>query len=121
MVGVPVLFIVWVCAFVPVVWVMVVVVGVFGWRVFQWCVAVVLPSRRVPGVSGCSGGGGLVWVCPGVVGWLVFAWVGAEVGVGWFVVGLLFWLVCVSWFRMLMRFVSLSVFLFLVCSCLLFG
>lgn len=62
----------------PFVWVMAVGVGVSGfwWRVFQWCVAVVLASSVVPGVVVGFG----VWVvCSGV-------------GVG----------VCVSWFRMLM-------------------
>ena len=86
MVGVPVLLIVCVSAFVPFVWVMGVVVGVFGvwWRVFQCRVAVVSASRRVPGVVLGFG----VWVaCSGVV-WLVL------VGVCW--------LVCVLWwFRML--------------------
>lgn len=55
-------------ACVPPVCVMAVGVGVSGfwWCVFQWCVAVVWASRRVPGV--------LVWgvcvlVCSGV-GWL---------------------------------------------------
>ena len=55
MVGVPVLFVVCVSAFVPFTWVMAVGVGVSGfwWRVFQWCVAVVSASRRAPGVGGC--------------------------------------------------------------------
>lgn len=44
------LFMVWVAACWPFVWVMVVVVGVFWWRVFQCWVAVVLPSSVVPGV-----------------------------------------------------------------------
>lgn len=59
--------------------VMVVGEGCSGWCVFQWCVAVVPPSRRVPGVGVC-------------VSWLVL---GACLGVGW--------LVCVLWwFRVLM-------------------
>ena len=104
MVGVPVLLMVWVRAIVPVVWVVGVVVGVFGWRVFQWCVAVVLVSRRVPGVVWLvSGVGGLVWACFGVV-WLVL------VGVCW--------LVCVVWFRML---TCLASFFLLVLSLDLFG
>ena len=97
------LFWVWVGACWPFVCVMVVGVGVCGfwWRVFQWCVAVVSASRRVPGVvvcvlwlvSGlCSGVPGVVlgfgvWACSGVVG-----------------------LVCVSWFRMLTCLASFRVF-----------
>lgn len=125
MVGVPVLLMVCVSAFVPFVWVMAVGVGVFGvwWCCFQWCVAVVWVSRRVPGVSGCSGESGLVWACSGVfllvsgvgcakagVGWLVLAGVvGASVGVSW--------LVCVVWFRMLTCFglFPVSWFCLLVC------
>ena len=75
------LFVVWVGACWPFVWVMAVGVGVFGfwWCCFQYCVAVVFASRRVPGVGVC-------------VLWLVF---GVCSGVGW--------LVCVLWwFRMLM-------------------
>lgn len=84
MVGVPVLF--WVCdsAPVPLTCVMAVGVGVFWWRVFQWWVAVVLASRRVPGVLAVVGVVGwlvscvsvvLAWLCVcGVVG------VGASVG-----------------------------------------
>lgn len=72
MVGVPVLF--WVCdsACVPFVWVMAVGVGVSGfwWCVFQWCVAVVLASRRVPGVPECLGVVGWVVSCVSVV----FVW-----------------------------------------------
>lgn len=81
-------------ACVPLTWVMAVAVGVSWWCVFQWCVAVVWASRRVPGVVVGFG----VWVvCLGVAG-LVFGAcvrvVGASVGV--------FWLVCVLWwFRML--------------------
>lgn len=46
------LFMVWVGACWPFTWVMGVAVGVSGvwWRVFQCRAAVVLPSRRVPGV-----------------------------------------------------------------------
>lgn len=90
------LFMVWVCACWPFVWVMGVGVGVSGvwWRVFQCRVAVVSPSRRVPGVVLGFG----VWVvCLGVVSLAVGACacvVGASVGVSW--------LVCVLWwFRML--------------------
>ena len=98
MVGVPVLFWVWVGACWPFTWVMGVVVGVSGfwWCVFQCCVAVVCASRRVPGV--CVR---VSWLVPGAcfgVGWLVVGAcacvVGASVGVSW--------LVCVLWwFRML--------------------
>ena len=71
------LLVVCVSAFVPFVWVMVVGDGCFGWCVFQWWVAVVSASRRVPGVLVGFG----VWV--------------VCLGVGW--------LVCVLWwFRMLM-------------------
>lgn len=82
MVGVPVLFMVWVGACWPLVWVMGVVVGVSGvwWCCFQYCVAVVSASRRVPGVGVC-------------VSWLVVA-------------------TCVAWFRMLMCVAPLSCFLF---------
>lgn len=83
MVGVPVLFWVCECACAPFTCVMVVGVWCLGWCVFQYCVAVVCASRRVPGVVVGFG----VWVaCSGVV-WLVL------VGVCW--------LVCVVWFRML--------------------
>lgn len=98
MVGVPVLFMVWVGACWPFVWVMAVGVGVSGfwWCVFQCRVAVVSASRRVPGVGVC-----VSWLVPGAcsgVGWLVVGAcarvVGASVGVAW--------LVCVLWwFRML--------------------
>ena len=111
------LLIVCVSAFVPFVWVIGVVVGVFGvwWCVFQWWVAVVWASRRVPGVVlgfgvwvGClgvvwlvSGVGGLVWVCFGV-GWLVSGVGGVCGGVVWLVLVGVWWLVCVLWwFRML--------------------
>lgn len=55
MVGVPVLFMVWVGACVPFTCVMAVGVGVSGfwWCVFQWCVAVVPASSVVPGVLVC--------------------------------------------------------------------
>ena len=114
MVGVPVLFWVWVGACWPFVCVMAVGVGVCGfwWCVFQWCVAVVPASSVVPGV----GVGVCVLVCSGV-GWLVVGacgvWarvVGASVGVSW--------LVCVLWwFRMLTCLASSLSFWF----CLLFG
>lgn len=109
------LLIVCVSAFVPFVWVMGVVVGVFGvwWRVFQCRVAVVWASRRVPGVVLGFG----VWVvCLGVAG-LVFGAcarvVGASVGVSW--------LVCVLWrFRMLTCLASFFfLFLSFVLSCCL--
>lgn len=128
------LLIVCVSAFVPFVCVMGVVVGVSGWCCFQYCVAVVLASRRVPGVVVGFG----VWVaCLGVV-WLVvgacgLAW--ARFGVRWLVSGVsgvcacvvpgacvgVCWLVCVVWFRML---TCSGLFLFLgfvFCFVLLFG
>lgn len=85
------------CACWPLTCVMGVVVGVSGWCCFQCCVAVVPASSVVPGV--------LVWgvcvlVCSGVV-WLVPGVSGAKACVAG--------LVCVLWFRMLMR-VPLSVF-----------
>ena len=111
MVGVPVLLIVCVSAFVPFVWVMGVVVGVSGCCVFQWWVAVVSASRRVPGVVVGFG----VWVvCLGVAGLVVGACgaCGCVVGVG---VGV-FWLVCVLWwFRMLMCLASFFWFCVLFC------
>lgn len=73
------------CACWPLTCVMVVGEGCSGWCCFQYCVAVVLASRRVPGVL---------------------------VGVSW--------LVCVSWFRMLMRVAPLSC-CFLSFFSLLFG
>lgn len=100
MVGVPVLLMVCDGACWPFVWVMAAPVGVCGWCVFQYCVAVVCASRRVPGVlarvvvsGACSGVGWLAACCRVVV-----------------VAGL----VCVSWFRMLMCF---CVFLAFVLSC----
>ena len=110
------LFCVCECALVLFVWVMVVGVGCSGWCCFQCCVAVVLASRRVPGVLARVG----------VVGWLVF---GSCSGVGWLGFGVCVrgWGVCVGvgvsvgcvfwWFRMLMCLVSFRVFGF-VC---LFG
>lgn len=85
------------CACWPFTCVMVVGVGVSWWCCFQCCVAVVPASSVVPGV--------LVWgvcvlVCSGVV-WLVPGVSGAKACVAG--------LVCVLWFRMLMR-VPLSVF-----------
>lgn len=90
------LLVVCVCAFVSFVWVMAVGVGVSGfwWCCFQWWVAVVWESRRVPvvvvGLVACSGVAGLV---PGVSG------VCAGVGVVWLV-----------WFRMLTCFGLFPVF-----------
>lgn len=89
------------CACWPFTCVMGVVVGVSGWCCFQCCVAVVPASSVVPGV--------LVWgvcvlVCSGVV-WLVPGVSGAKACVAG--------LVCVLWFRMLMR-VPLSVFFVLL-------
>lgn len=89
------LLVVWVCACWPFVWVMVVGEGCSGWCCFQWWVAVVLASRRVPGVVVGFG----VWVvCSGVV-----------------------WLVCVLWwFRMLTCLASFFfLFLSFVLSCCL--
>lgn len=60
--------------------------GCSGWCCFQYCVAVVPTSRRVPGVLACVVSG----ACSGVV-WLVSGVVCSGVGVS----------VCVSWFRML--------------------
>ena len=99
------LFWVWVGACVPLTCVMAVGVGVSGfwWCVFQWWVAVVSASRRVPGVGVC-----VSWLVPGAclgVVWLVVGACGVCAGV--------VWLVCVSWFRMLMR-VPLSVFFVLL-------
>lgn len=117
MVGVPVLFVVWVVACLPFTCVMAVGVGVSWWCVFQCRVAVVWASSCVPGVCVCSGVFLLVWAFCGVCVWFC-------VGVGvWSCVGVLFsgvwWLgagVCVWWFRMLMC-VRLSCFwfCFLVC------
>ena len=82
MVGVPVLLVVCVGACVPFTWVMAVGVGVSGfwWCVFQWCVAVVPASRRVPGVGSC--------VCVVLACWWCACVVGLGVKVLW-------------WFRML--------------------
>ena len=93
------LFMVCECACVPLVCVMAVGVGVSGfwWCVFQWCVAVVSASRRVPGVVVGFG----VWVACSGVGWLVVGACGAWARVGGASVGVA-WLVCVLWwFRML--------------------
>ena len=128
MVGVPVLFWVWVGACWPFTCVMAVGVGVSGfwWRVFQWWVAVVWASRRVPGVVVCVswlvsgaclgvaglvfGVGGLVWACFGV-GWLVSGVSGVCAGVVWLVLVGVCWLVCVLWwFRMLTCLASFRVF-----------
>lgn len=97
----------------PFVWVMAVGEGCFGWCCFQYWVAVVPASRRVPGVGVC-----VSWlVCSGV-GWLVPGVCARVVGVG---VGVS-WLVCVVWwFRMLTcsgLFLSLG---FVFCFVLLFG
>lgn len=106
-------------ALVLLVWVMVVGEGCSGWCCFQWLVAVVFASRRVPGVGVC-----VSWLVPDVsgacVGWLVLVGVaGAGVGV--------FWLVCVFWwFRMLMcsclflfpGFAFLSCIVWLITGCL---
>ena len=113
------LFWVWVGACVPPVWVMVVGEGCSGWCCFQYCVAVVWASRRVPGVGVC-----VSWLVSGVclgVGWLVVGAcgvcacvVGASVGV--------VWLVCVLWwFRMLtcsgLFLVFLVLFVLLITAC----
>lgn len=89
-----------------------------GWCCFQYCVAVVPLSRRVPGVLAVvgvvgwlvsclgvvwlvSGVGGLVWARFGV-GWLVSGVSGVCAGVVWLVLVGVCWLVCVLWwFRML--------------------
>ena len=137
MVGVPVLFWVCECACVPLVCVMGVVVGVSGWWVFQWRVAVVWASRRVPGVVVCVcvlvsgvclgvvwlvfGVGGLVWACSGVV-WLVSGVSGVCAGVVWLVLVGVCWLVCVLWwFRMLTCLASFFFLGFVFCFVLLFG
>lgn len=130
------LFMVCVSAFVPVVWVMAVGVGVFWWWVFQCRVAVVCASRRVPGVVVCVswlvsgaclgvvwlvfGVGGLVWACFGV-GWLVSGVSGVCAGVVWLVLVGVCWLVCVLWwFRMLTCLASFFFLGFVFCfvSCL---
>lgn len=114
------LFMVWVGACWPFTCVMGVAVGVSGvwWCCFQYCVAVVSASRRVPGVGAC-----VSWLVPGVclgVGRLVVGAcgvcacvVGASVGVSW--------LVCVLWrFRMLTCLASFFfLFLSFVLSCCL--
>lgn len=81
MVGVPVLLVACDSACVPLTWVMAVAVGVSWWCVFQWCVAVVWASRRVPGVCGCLGVVGWLVSCVSVV--VAWLWVsGVCVGVG---------------------------------------
>lgn len=83
MVGVPVLFVVWVGACPPFTCVMAVGVGVSGfwWCVFQWWVAVVWASSCVPGVCGCLGVVGWLVSCVSVV--VAWLWVsGVCVGVG---------------------------------------
>ena len=131
------LLVVWVGACLPFTCVMVVGVWCLGWCVFQWCVAVVSASRRVPGVGVCvswlvsgaclgvvwlvCGVGGLVWACLGVV-WLVCG-VGGLVwaGVVWLVSGVC-GLVCVLWrFRMLTCLASFFFLGFVFCFVLLFG
>lgn len=123
MVGVPVLLMVWVGACWPFVWVMAVGVGVSWWCVFQYWVAVVWASRRVPGVLACVVSG----ACSGV-DWLVSGASGARVGVAWLVVGACGVCsgvgvgVCVSWFRILMCVLAfLSCFWFCFLFVLLFG
>ena len=134
MVGVPVLFVVWVVACPPFTCVMAVGEGCSGWCCFQYCVAVVWASRRVPGVvvgfgvwvacSGVvwlvSGVGGLVWARFGV-GWLVSGVSGVCAGVVWLVLVGVCWLVCVVWFRMLTCVASFFFLGFVFCFVLLFG
>lgn len=133
------LFMVWVGACWPFTCVMAVGVGVSGfwWCVFQWWVAVVSASRRVPGVCVCVswlvpgaclgvaglvfGVGGLVWACFGV-GWLVSGVSGVCAGVVWLVLVGVCWLVCVLWwFRMLTCLASFFFLGFVFCFVLLFG
>ena len=128
------LFMVWVGACWPFTCVMVVGEGCSGWCVFQYCVAVVPPSRRVPGVVvgfgvwvACLG---VVWLVVGACGlawarfgvrWLVSGVSGVCAGVVWLVLVGVCWLVCVVWFRML---TCSGLFLFLgfvFCFVLLFG
>lgn len=120
------LLVVWVCAVVPPVWVMAVGVGVSGfwWCCFQWWVAVVWVSRRVPGVPECLGvvAAGSWCACVVFAGsWcacVVVFWVGvAGSGVK------VFW-----WFRMLTCLASffflgfvLVLFVWLITGCLGFG
>ena len=115
------LFMVCVSAFVPVVWVMAVGVGVFWWCCFQYCVAVVSASRRVPGVVVCvcvlvlGACLGVVWLVSGVSGVCVCVLVlGACLGVVWLVLGA--WAcvvgasvgVCLAWLCVLWRFRMLT-------------
>ena len=106
------------CVCVPLVCVMVVGEGCSGLCCFQYCVAVVLASRRVPGVVLGFG----VWVACFGVGWLVFG-VGGLVwaGVVWLVLVGVCWLVCVVWFRMLTCLASFFFLGFVFCFVLLFG
>ena len=120
------LLVVWVCAVVPLVWVMAVGVDVSGfwWCCFQWWVAVVWVSRRVPGVPECLGvvAAGSWCACVVFAGsWcacVVVFWVGvAGSGVK------VFW-----WFRMLTCLASffflgfvLVLFVWLITGCLGFG
>lgn len=113
------LFMVCVCAFVPLTCVMGVVVGVCGWCVFQCWVAVAPASRRVPGVGVC-----VSWLvsgaCSGVVGLVVGVCgvCGCVVGVG---VGVS-WLVCVLWWFRMLTCSGLFLFpVFVFCFVLLFG
>lgn len=121
------------CACVPLVCVMVVGEGCSGLCCFQYCVAVVSASRRVPGVGVCvcvlvcsgvgwlvPGVGGLVWACCGV-GWLVSGVCGVCAGVVWLVLVGVCWLVGVLWwFRMLTCLASFFFLGFVFCfvSCL---
>lgn len=109
------LFWVWVCACWPFVCVMVVGVGVSWWCCFQWCVAVVSPSRRVPGVLACVVSG----VCLGVAG-LVFGVSGLVWACSWCACVVGSGVKVLWWFRML---TCLASFFFLgFVSCLvLFG
>ena len=126
------LLMVWVSAFVPFTWVMGVVVGVSGvwWCCFQYRVAVVCASRRVPGVVvgfgvwvACLG---VVWLVSGVSGlvWACFCvpvWPGVGVLFSGVCVGVA-GLVCVSWFRILMCVLAFLFFLgFVSCLSCLFG
>jgi len=131
-----VLFWVCECACVPLVCVMVVGEGCSGLCCFQYCVAVVSASRRVPGMVVCVswlvpgacfgvvwlvfGVGGLVWACFGV-GWLVSGVGGVCAGVVWLVLVGVCWLVCVVWFRMLTCLASFFFLGFVFCFVLLFG
>lgn len=121
MVGVPVLLVACVSACWPPTWVMAVGVGCSGWCCFQYCVAVVFVSSRVPGVGVCvswlvlGACSGVGWLVPGVsgacVGWLASVGVvGASVGVSW--------LVCVFWWFRMLTCSGLFLFLGFVLDCL---